>query len=141
MNHLYENAWVDHAATVTFVEFTIYNVNTNLFSQVRFASEWLPSGGSSNAYTIKTFRLYHYTGAAGAFMMVAQLIFMIHLIYKIYSTVRHGFMKLGFTAVLSDGWQCYEAELKNLFKHIIARPLLFFLLDSLGPFSHFSNDL
>ena len=95
---------------MTFVEFTIYNVNTNLFSQVRFAAEWLPGGGSSNAYTIKTFRLYHYTGAQGAFMMVAQLIFMAHLIYKIYSTVRHGFMKLGFTGVMSDGWQCYEAR-------------------------------
>ena len=56
VNHLYENAWIDHSATVTFVEFTIYNVNTNLFSQVRFAAEWLPSGGSSNSFSIKTFR-------------------------------------------------------------------------------------
>ena len=137
MNHLYENAWVDHAATVTFVEFTIYNVNTNLFSQVRFASEWLPGGGSSNAYTIKTFRLYHYTGAAGAFMMVAQLIFMIHLIYKIYSTVRHGFMKLGFTAVLSDGWQCYEAELEKIYASIFLPVLYCFSYFTVGAFLPF----
>lgn len=108
VDHLYENAWIDHSATVTFVEFTIYNVNTNLFSQVRFASEWLPSGGSSNSYSINTFRLYHYTGPMGTFMMVAQVIFMIHLIYKIYSTIRHGFVKLGITGVLADNWQCYE---------------------------------
>lgn len=108
VNHLYENAWIDHSATVTFVEFTIYNVNTNLFSQVRFASEWLPSGGSSNSFAIKTFRLYHYTGSLGAFMMAAQVIFMLHLVYKIYSTIRHGFVKLGISGVLANGWQCYE---------------------------------
>jgi hypothetical protein len=105
VNHLYENAWIDHSATVTFVEFTIYNSNTNLFSQVRFAAEWLPGGGNTNSYTVKTFRLYHYTGSLGAFMMVAQAIFMIHLIYKIYSTVRHGFIKLGITGVWNNGWQ------------------------------------
>ena len=35
VEHLYRNAWIDHAATITFVEFTIYNTNTNLFTQVR----------------------------------------------------------------------------------------------------------
>ena len=34
VEHLYRNAWIDHAATITFVEFTIYNTNTNLFTQV-----------------------------------------------------------------------------------------------------------
>ena len=36
VDHLYKNAWIDHAATITFVEFTVYNTNTNLFTQVKF---------------------------------------------------------------------------------------------------------
>ena len=120
VDHLYKNAWIDHAATITFVEFTIYNSNTNLFTQVRFASEWLPGGGCINNFALKTFRLYHYSGATGTFMMLAQVIFMCHLLYKIYATIRHGFVKLGLKEMMTNGWQLYEVIMVVIDAFIIA---------------------
>lgn len=63
--------------------------------QVRFATEWLPGGGCINNFALNTFRLYHYTGSTGTFMMLAQVVFMCHLLHKIYHTIRYGFVKLG----------------------------------------------
>lgn len=39
---------------------------------------------------------------------------MLHLIYKIYSTIRHGFVKLGIRQTIASGWQCYELMMITL---------------------------
>jgi len=108
VEYLHKNSFISHTASASFVEFTIYNTASNLFSKVQFISEWLPSGNSVNNFKIDTFRLYHYEGTVGSLMLVAHIFFIAHMIFKIISTIKDGFLKLGFWGVYKDNWKLYE---------------------------------
>ena len=60
LHNLSRDDWLDQHARAVFVEFSILNVNTNLFSLVTLNFE-LPSEGASLSYvSIQSVKLYRY---------------------------------------------------------------------------------
>ena len=56
LEYLKENFWIDRQSRALFVEFTIYNVNRNLFATVVLLAEILPTGGILPTAYISPFR-------------------------------------------------------------------------------------
>ncbi len=67
---LRDNNWYDELTRAIFLEFTVYNANTNLFSVVQILVELPTTGGGLVSNFVHTFRLYHYAGGAAAIVAV-----------------------------------------------------------------------
>ena len=52
------NNWIDNMTAAVFVEFTIYQPASSLFSTVKFLFERLPSGGTNTITEVKTLTVY-----------------------------------------------------------------------------------
>ena len=58
VDNLEINDWIDNMTAVVFVEFTIYQPASSLFSAVKFLFERLPSGGTNTITEVKTLTVY-----------------------------------------------------------------------------------
>lgn len=75
-----EMGWLDPHTRAVFIEFTLYNVNKNLFASVTMLAEIDSMGGISHMESIKVFRLHGYVGAVGTMVMIGQLIYLVFII-------------------------------------------------------------
>ena len=73
-NSLFRDAWIDSQTRAVFIEFALYNPNVNLFTSVQLLAEFPPVGSAVTYNSILTMRLYHYIGAYGTLMVIAQVI-------------------------------------------------------------------
>ncbi len=72
--------WLDYNTRAVFLEFNVWNANTNLFNMVTLLVEFSTSGYGALSHTIETVRLYRYNGAGGVvalFSEIACIIFVI----------------------------------------------------------------
>ncbi len=65
LEHLQDNNWLDYYTRAIFMEFTVYNPNTNLFSYVNYVMEFPPMGSVIPFPRVMTFMVYPGTGAMG----------------------------------------------------------------------------
>ena len=65
--------WVDQFTRAVFVEFNVFNANTELFSLVTLVFEFPPSGGVFATPGIETVVLYRYNGAAGLVALLTEI--------------------------------------------------------------------
>ncbi|XP_052262319.1 polycystic kidney disease protein 1-like 2 isoform X2 [Dreissena polymorpha] len=65
--------WIDQHTRLLTVEFTVYNPNTNLFTNVQIAFELPSMGHVVTRSQIFTFRLFPYHGGYGRVMMLCEL--------------------------------------------------------------------
>lgn len=70
---LYRDSWINQQTRAVFVEFTLYNPNVNLFTGVQLLAEFPPVGAAVTFTSIITFRLYHYVGALGSWIVISQV--------------------------------------------------------------------
>ena len=54
---LINDSWVDHFTRSVFLEFTIYNVNTNLFAYVNYLFEFPATGGVIPVERVMSFQV------------------------------------------------------------------------------------
>ncbi|XP_069123241.1 polycystin family receptor for egg jelly-like [Argopecten irradians] len=73
--------WINRATRAIFLEFTLYNANTNLFLYMIFLTEFTENGGLLTWVDVYPFRPYQHTGALGAYAMLCYFIYLIALIY------------------------------------------------------------
>ncbi|XP_072050225.1 polycystin-1-like protein 2 [Amphiura filiformis] len=84
LNQLRESSWLDELTRALFVEWTVYNANTNLFCVVTFTLE-MPGTGDFIKYPfIQSVRLYRSVANFHLFMFVIELIFLIYVLYYTY---------------------------------------------------------
>ncbi|XP_077976290.1 polycystin family receptor for egg jelly-like isoform X1 [Styela clava] len=88
MDQLYQDVWIDHRTRAVFTEFTVYNPNVNLFTTVNLISEFPPMGAAVHFTNVVSFRLYHYVGSFGTLVVFAQAIFVLHLLYSTYKSIK-----------------------------------------------------
>ena len=63
-----DNFWIDRYTRAVFVEFNIYNANTNLMMIVTLLSEIIQTGGWNYFYNVQAIRLYRWQGGLGGLL-------------------------------------------------------------------------
>ena len=79
---LHSNGWIDVQSRAVFVEFTVYNANTNLFGVLSYFIEF---GPSSVAYTTSQYqaaRFYLQLNGAQTLAHVMVIFFMLYFLYR-----------------------------------------------------------
>ncbi|XP_022101807.1 uncharacterized protein LOC110985237 [Acanthaster planci] len=80
MDKMYKEAWIDRYTRVLFIEFSVYNAQTNLFSFINLMLEILPTGGSYPNYRIDVLRLLTYHEGIGLVRVICEAIFFVFII-------------------------------------------------------------
>ncbi|PFX17783.1 Polycystic kidney disease protein 1-like 2 [Stylophora pistillata] len=93
--------WLDRHTRSMFIEFTLYNPNSNLFCAVTFLMEVFPTGGVFPHSEVLAYRLYRYAGDFQLFILACEVFFLLFVLYftyreakKIYKTRRRYFTEL-----------------------------------------------
>ena len=106
MQELWDHFWIDHQTRAVFLEFSVYNANTNLFSVVTIAFEYLESGGVIAYPSVYTLRVYLGEGATGVFMLICQIIFIVLLVVMLIKEIG-AFVRMK-TAYFRDLWHVID---------------------------------
>lgn len=81
---LHSHNWVDQQTRAVFVEFTVYNANTNLFGIAFLFVEFLPTGGAFPYAHFVVSRVYSYVGHFGNFILACQIFLILFMLYFMY---------------------------------------------------------
>ncbi|XP_041663058.1 polycystic kidney disease protein 1-like 2 [Cheilinus undulatus] len=81
---LFRNKWLDVYTRAIFVEFTVYNANVNLFCIVTLLLETTAIGAFQFYSELRSVRLYQSTGALHVFVMAAEIIYMLFILYYMF---------------------------------------------------------
>ncbi|XP_074551429.1 polycystin-1-like protein 2 [Halichoeres trimaculatus] len=84
LEYLLRNKWLDLYTRAIFVEFTIYNANVNLFGIVTLLLETTAIGAFQFHSKLQSVRLYQLTGTLQIFVMAAEIIYMLFILYYMY---------------------------------------------------------
>ncbi|XP_020607936.1 LOW QUALITY PROTEIN: polycystic kidney disease protein 1-like 2 [Orbicella faveolata] len=96
-----DKLWLDHYTRSLFMEFTLYNPNSNLFCAVTFVMETFPTGGVFPHSEVIAYRLYRYVGDFQLFVLACEVLFFAFILYftyreakKLYKTRRMYFAEV-----------------------------------------------
>ena len=92
VNELQAKNWIDEFSVAVFIEFTVFNPSSSLFSVTKCLYERSPTGGVAFSRSVRTLTLYHASSNNFQnFVEVCQLLFMVIIVffvidesYKIY---------------------------------------------------------
>ena len=76
--------WLDLQTRSVFVEFSLYNPNSNLFCAVTILLETPPTGGVLPRAEVLTYRLYRYAGDFQLFILACEVFFFAFVLYFTY---------------------------------------------------------
>ena len=79
---LHSNGWIDIQARAVFVEFTVYNANTNLFGIVTMFFEFLPSSGTTTKVEFQGSRFYLHLTGGQTLAHVLVIFFMLYFLFR-----------------------------------------------------------
>ncbi|XP_068684513.1 polycystin-1-like protein 2 [Montipora foliosa] len=85
---LEDDEWIDNQTVAVFVEFTIFEPSSSLFSAVKLLFERTPTGGSLATVAIKTLSLYASPDPSSrSLFQICQLVLMIMIIVFIFAEI------------------------------------------------------
>lgn len=94
LQDLFDNLWIDRGTRAIFFDFTVYNANINLFSQVRLVFELPATGGVVPSYMIRPVKLLRYVSLFDYAILVCEIVFTLFLVYytieEILEIKKHG---------------------------------------------------
>ena len=79
---LHSNGWLDIQTRAVFVEFTVYNPNTNLFGIVSYFMEFPPSSGAVVTGKYQIARFYLHLNGAQTLAHVLVIFFMLYFLFR-----------------------------------------------------------
>ncbi|XP_063800339.1 polycystin-1-like protein 2 [Pseudophryne corroboree] len=88
LQYLFNNVWLDTYTRAVFVEFTIYNANVNLFCIIRLTFETNALGTFLTHADLQSIRLYPYTDGLHIFVVAAEVIYFLFVIYYMVIQVK-----------------------------------------------------
>ena len=80
--------WTDRNTRAIFVEFTLYNPNSNLHCASTILAETPPTGGVFSKAQFLTYRLYRYVGDFQLFIFACEAFFLAFVVYFTYRELR-----------------------------------------------------
>lgn len=88
LNKLQANNWIDEFSVAVFIEFTVFNPSSSLFSVARCLYERFPTGGIAFSRSIKTLTLYKSSSNNfQRFYEVCQLLFMVIILFFVVNEI------------------------------------------------------
>ncbi|XP_048585280.1 uncharacterized protein LOC5502169 isoform X2 [Nematostella vectensis] len=85
---LVRNNWLDQQTRATFIEFTVFNAQVNLFSVTTYLLESIGTGGGFSLLKIDTFRLHPHVGPGQALVILCELAVVVVTIILAYSNIK-----------------------------------------------------
>ena len=79
---LHSNGWLDAQTRAVFVEFTVFNVNTNLFGIVSYFIEFPPSSAAITTTQYQVARFYLHLNGGQTLAHVMVIFFMLYFLYR-----------------------------------------------------------
>ncbi|ESO86994.1 hypothetical protein LOTGIDRAFT_127958, partial [Lottia gigantea] len=83
LKELFHQKWIDRHTRAVFFEFTLYNVDINLFVYVSIVTEFPATGGIITYYNIYPFRPTQHVGNAGVFIIACEVCFVLYIIISL----------------------------------------------------------
>ncbi|XP_074131507.1 LOW QUALITY PROTEIN: polycystin-2 [Sminthopsis crassicaudata] len=84
---LKKNIWLDRGTRATFIDFSVYNANINLFCVVRLLVEFPATGGVITSWQFQPVKLIHYISTFDFFLATCEIIFCFFILYYIVEEV------------------------------------------------------
>lgn len=113
LQDLESNAWIDKLTRAVFVELTIYNPYTNLYSVIFLVLEVSASGGTFPFVELLITRIDRYAGNFMIFVLIFELAFVAFLIFFTYKLVKSS-IKIGPRYYFKKYWSWVELALVGL---------------------------
>ncbi|KAK9392829.1 polycystic kidney disease protein 1-like 2 [Crotalus adamanteus] len=88
LQYLFDNTWLDSFTRAVFVEFTVYNANVNLFCIISLMFETNALGAFFPRAELQSIRLYPYTDGLHIFVVAAEIIYFLFVIYYMVEQVK-----------------------------------------------------
>ncbi|EDO32324.1 predicted protein, partial [Nematostella vectensis] len=85
---LKKNRWLDHLTRATFIEFTVFNAQVNLFSSVTFLFESQGTGGGIYLLKVETFRLYPHVGPGQTLVILCEITVVVVTLILAYKNIK-----------------------------------------------------
>ena len=85
---LHSNGWIDVQTRAVFVEFTVYNANTNLFGIISIFIEFPPSASAFTRVQYQAARFYLHLSSGEALAHILVMFFMAYFLYREAKLVR-----------------------------------------------------
>ena len=82
ISDLHSNGWIDVQARAAFIEFTVYNANTNLFGIISIFVEFPSSSGAFTNVQYQAARFYLHLNSAQTLSHVLVIFFMLYFLYR-----------------------------------------------------------
>ena len=82
VSDLHSNGWLDVQTRAVFVEFTVYNANTNLFGIISIFIEFSPSSGAVIKAQFEASRFYLHLTGGQTLAHVLVIFFMLYFLYR-----------------------------------------------------------
>ena len=133
---LKNSTWIDRSARALFVEFNLYNPNTDLFAVFRAVVEFLPSGTIVPSYSIiclpllRPARVYRalvvgddFTTKTTAALTVLEAILYLYILVLLWVELRE-LCRYGWRAYIASGWKKLDVLNLSLFVGVIGLRLL-----------------
>eukprot|EP00116_Pleurobrachia_bachei_P000629 sb/3460891/ len=81
LSDLQYNGWVDRGTRVMFIDFTVYNVNINMFAVVKLVAEFLPTGGVMTSYDVLVQKFLRYVTPWDKVIFGFEIVLILFVIY------------------------------------------------------------
>ncbi|PVD38502.1 hypothetical protein C0Q70_01117 [Pomacea canaliculata] len=106
LEELQDGAWLDNQTRAVFVEFSLYNPDSNLFAYMRLVAEFPETGDTLVWKDIKILRIDHHMQAADLYILIGEIIAVVAvIILTVVIVVKLKKQKLSF---FSDFWQVLD---------------------------------
>ncbi|XP_060043769.1 polycystin-2 [Erinaceus europaeus] len=77
------HGWLDRGSRATFIDFSVYNANINLFCVVRLLVEFPATGGVVPSWQLQPVKPIHYVSALERFLGTCEIVFCIFILYYV----------------------------------------------------------
>ena len=82
ISDLHSNGWIDVQSRAAFVEFTVYNANTNLFGMISIMVEFPSSSAAFTKVQYQSARFYLHLNSAQTVSHILVIFFMLYFLYR-----------------------------------------------------------
>ncbi|KAJ6640148.1 Polycystin-2, partial [Pseudolycoriella hygida] len=74
---LQRNSWITRGTRLVLLEFSLFNVNENIFCIVKLIAEIPATGGIVTSYSVRTMKLSTFINTQNYFMMFCEIVFLV----------------------------------------------------------------
>uniref|UniRef100_Q13563-3 Isoform 3 of Polycystin-2 n=1 Tax=Homo sapiens TaxID=9606 RepID=Q13563-3 len=113
---LKKNVWLDRGTRATFIDFSVYNANINLFCVVRLLVEFPATGGVIPSWQFQPLKLIRYVTTFDFFLAACEIIFCFFIFYYVVEEILE--IRIHKLHYFRSFWNCLDVVIVVLFKFI-----------------------